>query len=95
MSVAKKASYSNEFKFKIALEAIKGLKTISELVIEHNVANSLIHKWRQQLIEGGAEVFALQRKAHTADNKEQQLYEQLGRQTMEINYLKKFVGRYQ
>jgi transposase len=91
---AKKTSYTNEFKCKVAIEAIREKKTIADLVIEHNVASSLISKWKRQLLDGGAAAFASESKPVAVDGKEKQLYEQLGRQAMEINYLKKFVDRY-
>ncbi len=95
MSSAKKTSYTNEFKFKIALEAVKEKKTLSDIATEYNVASSLVSKWKKQLLEGSSAAFAAESKPPSIDAKEKQLYEQLGRQAMEINYLKKFVGRYQ
>ena len=95
MSEAKKASYTNEFKFKVAIDAIRGHKTISELTVEYKVAKSLIHKWKQQLLNNGAQTFSSTAKSEIAEDRESQLYEQLGRQTAEINYLKKCVNRYQ
>lgn len=92
---AKKTSYTNEFKCKIAVEAIREKKTIAELSIEYNIASSLISKWKKQLLEAGGAAFATDSKPPAVDAKEKQLYEQLGRQAMEINYLKKFVDRYQ
>lgn len=94
MSTSKKSSYSNEFKFKVALDAIRGEKTIQELVVEHNVASSLISKWRKQLLDHGSKAFAAGNNPQP-EGKEKALYEQLGRQAMELEYLKKFVGRYQ
>jgi len=95
MSSGKKTHYTNEFKCKIAIEAIREKKTIADLATEHNVASSLISKWKKQLLSGGGAAFAIDAKAPAIDAKEKQLYEQLGRQAMEINYLKKFVDRYQ
>jgi transposase-like protein len=77
------------------LDAIRGQKTIAELVIDHNVASCLISKWKKQLLDSGASAFAAANKPQAVDNNEKKLYEQLGRQTMEIDYLKQFVGRYQ
>jgi transposase len=94
MPSGKKTSYSNEFKFKVALDAIRSDKTLAELVAEYNVASSLISKWRKQLLECGSNAFAATYSQQSND-KEKNLYEQLGRQAMEINYLKKFVERYQ
>jgi transposase-like protein len=91
----KKTSYSNEFKFKVALEAIRSQKTIPQLVQEFNVASCLISKWKKQVLDSGSIVFNNATKPATVDNQEKKLYEQLGRQAMEIDYLKQFAGRYQ
>ena len=92
MSLSKKSSYSNEFKSKVALEAIKSDKTIADLVMEYNVASSLISKWKKQLLDNASTAFALNNKPQTFDNKEKQLYEQIGKLSMEVSYLKKFVN---
>jgi transposase-like protein len=93
--MTKKTSYSNEFKFKVALEAIRSQKTIAELVQEFNVASSLISKWKKQVLDSGSNIFNSATKPTSTDNQEKKLYEQLGRQAMEIDYLKQFAGRYQ
>jgi transposase-like protein len=90
----KKTSYTNEFKFKIAIEAIRGQKTIPQLVQEFNVASSLISKWKKQVLDNGSNVFSNSAKPPVADEKEKKLYEQLGRAAMEIDYLKQFAGKY-
>ena len=92
MSLSKKSSYSNEFKSKVALEAIKSDKTIADLVMEYNVASSLISKWKKQLLDNSSTAFALNNKPQPVDNKEKQLYEQIGKLSMEVSYLKKFVN---
>ena len=51
--MAKRTNYSNEFKFKVALEAIKGEVTFDELAIKYNVSKSLISNWRKELLERG------------------------------------------
>lgn len=91
MSMAKKTSYTNEFKGKVALDAIKSDKTIAELVMEYNVASSLISKWKKQLLDNVSTAFISNSKPQIADNKEKQLYEQIGKLSMEVSYLKKFV----
>lgn len=95
MSLSKKTSYSNEFKFKIALIAIKEEKTIAEISAEHGIHYSLISKWKKQLLDNGSNAFSSTNKPQVPDNKEKQLYEQIGKLSMEIDYLKKFAGRYQ
>lgn len=49
--------HPREFKFKVALEAVKGDLTIAQIVSKYQVAESLVHKWRKQLMEQGVELF--------------------------------------
>jgi len=53
----KKKGHSAAFKFKVALEAVKGEKTAAELCKEYGIFSSQIFKWRKALIEQGASVF--------------------------------------
>ena len=53
----KRRSFSAQFKFKVALEAVKGVKTLSELASEHRVHPNQIGQWKQPLLKEGAEGF--------------------------------------
>lgn len=85
--VKKRRQYDAQYKFRLALEAAKGNKTISELASETGVHPNQIGAWKRQLLEGGAEVFshngAQQQRAETDDDAE--LYEQIGRLKMELH----------
>jgi len=83
--------FSSEFKFRVALEAAKGQQTISELAGKHGVHPNQISQWKRQLLESGAEVF---RQNGSKEQRDQQavqteLYEQLGRLKMELEWVKK------
>jgi transposase-like protein len=86
--------YSAAFKFKVALEAAKGSKTLSELASEMEVHSTQISDWKRRLLEEGASVFqtngASQQRQHEAEQAE--LYEQIGRLKMELEWLKKKVA---
>ena len=89
----KKTSYENSFKAKIALEAVRGIKTLSEISIEYNVASSLVSKWKNELLTNAANAFGV-KVQKTPEEKEQKLYSQIGKLTMEVDFLKKFVSKY-
>jgi transposase-like protein len=83
--------FSSEFKFRVALEAAKGQQTISELAGKHGVHPNQISQWKRQLLESGAEVF---RQNGSKEQRDQQavqteLYEQIGRLKMELEWVKK------
>jgi transposase-like protein len=88
--------YSAEFKFQVALEAAKGLQTINELSSQHGVHPNQISQWKQELLRDGPTIFAnpsaQQQREQTA--REAELYEQLGRLKMELEWVKKKAARY-
>src|SRR5512139_2195097 len=86
--------YSAEFKFKIALEAAKGLKTINELASEHSIHPnhaSEAGQWKRQLLDAGSTIFGqkMVQQQHDSAQREAELYEQIGRLKMELEWLKK------
>ncbi len=87
----RRRQHSARFKFEVALEALMGLKTISQLAAEHQVHPNQITKWKRRLLEEGAGVF--DNKAGGPDGVQDalaaQLYEQIGRLKMELEWLKK------
>ena len=87
----KRKQYSAQFKFKVALEAAKGLKTRSEIAAEFEVHPMQVSQWKKQLLSDGSELFGRKnRKSKSPDRpNEDQLYEQIGRLKMELEWLKK------
>ena len=87
--------FSADFKFRVRVpsgwEAAKGQQTISELAGKHSLHPNQISQWKRQLLEDGVEVFA---RNGSQDQQEQEamqaeLYEQIGRLKMELEWLKK------
>jgi len=91
----KRKRHSAEFKFKVALEAAKGTKTLSELAQEYQLHPSQISEWKRQLLAEGVSVFSARsaRQQREQAALETQLYEQIGRLKMELEWLKKKVTR--
>ena len=56
--VKKRRRHTAAYKFRIALEALEGSKTISQLSSEHEIHANLIRAWKRQLLEDGPSVFA-------------------------------------
>jgi transposase-like protein len=88
--------YSAQFKFQLALEAAKGLKTINELASEHGVHPTQVSDWKRQLLEGGSAIFSRDGADHQREHREREedLYEHIGRLKMELEWLKKKAARF-
>ena len=50
--------HQKDFKFKVAIEAIKGDLTMAQIVSKYQVAESLVHRWRKQIMDYGSDLFA-------------------------------------
>ena len=83
--------FGASFKAKLALSACRGDKTTAQLAAEYGVHSSQITAWKKQLLEGAAGLFEDGRgqRADEAAANEQELYEQIGRLKMEVEWLKK------
>lgn len=83
--------HSAELKAKVALEALKGQKTLAELSSEYGVHANQITRWKQQLQEGIKDIFSTTSfKSGSKDEKLQaKLYQEIGRLKVELDWLKK------
>lgn len=83
--------FSAKFKFQVALEALKELKTVNEIASQYEVHPTQVKQWKKQLQEGGTDVFSErgQKVAEAQADIEANLYEQIGRLKMELEWLKK------
>jgi len=82
---------SAKFKFKVALEAVKELKTVSQIASEYQVNPGQVSQWKKELQSQGATIFTRKAAANQQqqEQKEADLYEQIGRLKMELEWLKK------
>jgi len=87
----KRRVFGGAFKAKVALAACRGQKTTAQLAAEYGVHASQITAWKKQLLAGAAGLFEDGRAPQLAEAaaQEEQLYEQIGRLKMEVEWLKK------
>jgi transposase-like protein len=83
--------HSAEFKAKVALEALKGLKTINEIASEVQVHPTQINLWKKQLAEEIPTIFANSRgqKQKSEEDLTASLYQQIGQLKVELDWVKK------
>jgi transposase-like protein len=86
---------SAQFKFKVALEAAKGTRTLNELASEFSLHPSQISEWKSRLLGQGDSIFSTTTAKELKDqiNLQTELYEQIGRLKMELDWLKKKVAQ--
>ena len=84
-------SFSSEFIAKVALEAIKGEKTIAELCSKYEVHRTQIVSWRKRALEGIGELFKGKQKRVNEDKEKlvDELYRQIGQLKVENEWIKK------
>jgi len=87
----KRKQHTAAFKAQVALAALKGDRTVNELAGQFGVHPTLIHTWKKQLLQGAEGVFASGVKADAGDAEAQkaELFEQIGRLKMELEWVKK------
>ena len=95
MSKTKRNRYSAEFKAKVALDAIRGEQTLSELATRYGVHQNMIATWKRQAIENMAETFSGKAERAGAANEAQikELHAKIGELTVERDFLAKAFGR--
>ncbi len=86
--------YSAEFKARVALDAIKGHKTVNELASLYGVHPTQITHWRHQLHKEVPQIFSARRakREHDQEALQAQLYQQIGQLKVELDWLKKKAG---
>jgi transposase-like protein len=86
--------YDGSFKARVALEAIRGDRTVAEIAAAYGVHPNQISKWKKQALDELPKIFSERYEKTEAQGKEltDQLYQQIGRLKVELDWLKKKAG---
>ena len=86
----KRRILGSKLKAKVALAAVRGDTTVSQLASRYGVHGNQVSSWKRKLLEQASELFEDGRKsAKKEDANEEELYEQIGRLKMQLEWLKK------
>jgi transposase len=88
---SKKKQYSPQFKAKVALEAIRGEKTVPELASQYQIHPTVINGWKRKLLEDANQIFEVESKGLKVKEDDQgqinELYRQIGQLKVERDFL--------
>ena len=93
MTKSKRNRYSAEFKAKVALEAIRGELTVSQLGAKHGLHQTMINSWKKQAINNLSTVFEQSDVGKTPDAEVEKLHAKIGQLVVERDFLAKAFGR--
>ena len=95
MSERKRKNFTGEFKAKVAMEALRGIKTVNELAQEFGVHPTQVSMWKKELQEQATTLFETKRGPKTVADPSanlERLYSEIGRLKMDLDWLKKKSG---
>lgn len=93
MTRRSRRNHSSEFKAKVALEAIKGEQTLTELAERFQVHPNQIVQWKKQLLEKAGTAFGKENSSDAQVPDVEELHAKIGRLTMENDFLSRALGR--
>lgn len=85
----KRRTFTPEFKARIVLEDLTGLKSAAEICREHRLSPHLLSRWKAELLERAPEIFATERCRGDEQERLAELERMVGRLTMELEVSKK------
>jgi transposase-like protein len=94
LSEKNRKTFNGQFKAKVALEAIRGTKTVNDIAQEFGVHPTQVSQWKKELQESASGVFDTKRGPKPVDpsSSQDRLYSEIGRLKMELDWLKKKLG---
>ena len=88
----KRRRHDPEFKARVALEALKGVKTIQQIAKDYEVHPVQVSEWKKTMTEGATDVFGPGKGRTEAEDFEQErsaLHSKIGQLTVEVDFLRK------
>ena len=87
-------NHSAKFKAQVALEAIRGEKTIADIAAHHEVHPNQVTSWKNELLQKAAAVFGGEALAEDGKERIRELHEKIGQLTVEKDFLSDALGKF-
>lgn len=85
--------FSSKIKLDAAIVMANGKIPVTELCQKYNVHQSVLQRWKTELLEKGPEIFSRRKKSDDTDSDREALERKVGQLTMELDFLKKALGK--
>lgn len=92
MSMRTRRKLTSQFKFRVVLETLQEKEKQIEIARQYGIHPQLIIQWKRELLRRGHEIFEKRREKQQKDRKLEELEKLIGRQAIEIQFLKKILG---
>lgn len=93
MSKGKRRNHSAEFKARVALEAIKGVKTVAQIAADNHLHPVQVTQWKTQMLESAAGVFERgvkgNKERQDGEVQQERLERKIGQLVVEVDWLQK------
>ena len=94
IEMAKRRNFSDQFKATVALEALRGDKTVQEIAAKRQLHPTQVSTWKRQAMEGMASLFSDKaKKAETKDGEIKELHVKIGQLAVENDFLSQGLKR--
>ena len=87
--MAKRRKFTPEFKAKVVLEELTGVKQQAEICREHRLSRQVFSRWRAEFVERVPDIFVTERSRNAEQERIAELEQMIGRLTMELEVSKK------
>lgn len=91
--MGKRRNFTDQFKAKVALEALRGEKTIQKIAARHQVHPNQVSQWKRQAVEALADVFSRGQQPGISEAEVKDLHAKFGRLAVENDFLSQELKR--
>jgi transposase-like protein len=88
--MAKRRTFSAEFKAKVVLELISGKRSLTEASREYSIKDKVLSRWKQEFVAHATQLFEQPQEVQEKDARIAELERMVGRLTMQIELQKKY-----